>query len=65
MSVEERLAILEREVAELKRASPQRKGNWIEKITGTFKGDPEFGEILRLGKEIRDADRPKDANGDA
>ena len=47
MSVEERLAILEREVAELKRATPQSKGNWIEKITGSFKGDPEFGEILK------------------
>ncbi len=67
MSVEDRLAILEQEFVELKRgmATGQVKKNWIANITGTFKGDPEFGEILRLGKEIRQADKLGDANGDA
>jgi hypothetical protein len=27
-------------------------------VVGTFKNDPEFAEILRLGREIRLADRP-------
>lgn len=66
MSVEERLAILEQEMTELKRGmtSTQAKGNWIEYIKGSFKGDPDFGEILRLGKEIRQADMLEDVNGD-
>ena len=64
MSVEERLAILEKELAELKHAQlpPQ---NWLKKITGTFKDDPEFGEILRLGREIRQAENIDDSDGDA
>jgi hypothetical protein len=59
-SVEERLAAVEVEVAELKRRLPPAGGekNWIQKITGSFKDDPEFDEILRLGREIRQADRP-------
>ena len=40
-SVEERLARLEKEIEELKKAGRARPsaddGNWISKITGTFK----------------------------
>ena len=66
MSVEERLAILEQEVAELKRVnSPgSPKPNWLGKIAGTFKDDPEFGEILRLGQEIRKAEKLDEADGE-
>jgi hypothetical protein len=64
MSIEERLAILEKEVAELKRGKVQDKGNWIRKISGSFKDDPEFGEILRLGREIREAEK-ESRGGDA
>ncbi|HUY33770.1 MAG TPA: hypothetical protein VMV69_13550 [Pirellulales bacterium] len=64
LTVEQRLADLEREVAELKRqlatTLPNNKANWIERITGTFKDDPDFAEIVRLGAEIRRADRPSD-----
>jgi hypothetical protein len=58
-SVEERLDTLERAMADLKRRVDERetKKNWIEKITGTFENDPDFAEILRLGQEIRRADR--------
>ena len=63
-SVEERLARLEKEIEELKKAGRARPsaddGNWISKITGTFKDDPEFDEILRLGREERQADMPDD-----
>ena len=53
--VEQRLTALEREMDEVKQAlSRQRKaGNWIEKITGSFEGDTDFEEILRLGREFR------------
>jgi hypothetical protein len=60
--VEDRIAKLEREVAELKRApfktrdSATRPSGWIKKITGTFKDDPEFDEILRLGRQVRKSD---------
>ena len=61
-TVEERLAQVEKELADLKSrvktlAAP--KQNWIDAISGSFKDDPEFEEIVRLGKEIRDADKPE------
>lgn len=61
-SLEERVKALEGEVAALKErlADAPKQGNWIEKITGTFEGDPEFAEIVRLGAEIRRKDRPRD-----
>lgn len=60
-SLEERLAKLEREVEELKLASTHvdastKKLNWISKISGSFRDDPEFEEILRLGREERKAE---------
>ena len=59
-NVEERLAKIERELELLKRANrpPEKKENWIAEITGTFKNDPDFREIVRLGKEQRDAEPP-------
>lgn len=61
-TVEQRLEQVEKEVADLKShiKNLRRAPNWIDAITGTFKDDPEFDEILRLGKEIRDADRPSE-----
>lgn len=58
-TIEERLAKLEKEVAELKAEIERQnsKENWIKKIEGSFKDDPEFDEIIRLGREIREADR--------
>ncbi len=59
-TIEERLAHIEKDVTDLKSEFNRlrSKGNWIDQITGTFKDDPEFDEILRLGREIRRADRP-------
>jgi hypothetical protein len=61
-SIEERLDNLERDVADLKRrvGEGETKKNWVERITGSFENDPDFAEILRLGQEIRRADRPDD-----
>jgi hypothetical protein len=58
-TIEERLSHVEKDVAYLKSQvhSLRSKGNWIDQITGSFKDDPEFEEILRLGREIRRADR--------
>lgn len=61
-TLEKRVTDLESELATLKRqlASERRGGDWISRITGSFKDDPEFAEIVRLGREIRRADRPGD-----
>ena len=58
--LEARLARVEQELAELK-SLVQAKSNWIDAITGSFKDDPDFAEIVRLGKEQRDADRLEQA----
>ncbi len=51
-----RVGDLEREVAELKRR-PQPPDNWLARLTGSMKDEPEFEEILRLGRELREAER--------
>ncbi len=62
-TVEERLSKLERELALLKSRSESAgaRAGWVTEVTGSFKDDPDFDEILRLGKEIRDADQDEEA----
>ena len=57
-TVEQRLLALEREVAEIK----SRLGNapshtpgadWISAISGSMKDEPEFDEVVKLGRQIR------------
>jgi tetrahydromethanopterin S-methyltransferase subunit A len=61
-TVEERLERLEKEVTLLKLSQSSKvdiaakKPGWVAKIEGSFKDDPEFAEILRLGREERQAD---------
>jgi hypothetical protein len=31
---------------------------WYLKHAGKFRDDPDFQDIIRLGREIRDADQP-------
>ena len=58
-TISQRLVQVEHEVAELKRHVQQSSDEpWYRKHVGKFAGDPDFEEIVRLGKEIRDADRP-------
>jgi hypothetical protein len=75
-SLEQRLEVVEAAIAELKqRLAPvgfpdhgsetrQQKTNpepnWLEQITGSFKDDPIFDEVLAYGREFRHADRPID-----
>jgi hypothetical protein len=63
MTIEERLRKLEREMVEVKQAVAKNGKSWIATISGSFKGDPDFGEILRLGQEIRRADSSEDEDG--
>jgi hypothetical protein len=55
--MENRLANVERELAEIKQRLGGNSGSWIQKITGSFKDDPEFDEILKLGRELRRAEK--------
>jgi len=57
LTVEERLTALEQELQALKQQVTVQKDHrsWIEKIAGTFKDDPDFEEIVRLGREFRKA----------
>jgi hypothetical protein len=59
--LEQRVAVLETAVAELQRrpAAPSSAAHWVEQITGSVKDVEAFEEILRLGREFRDADRPR------
>lgn len=53
--LEERIEKVEREIERLKKQSngSKDKSNWIADISGSFKDDVEFDEILRLGREER------------
>jgi phosphopantetheine adenylyltransferase len=58
-SLEERIAKVEQEIERLKDKSngPKDKSRWISDISGSFKNDDDFDEILRLGREERQADQ--------
>jgi hypothetical protein len=63
-TIESRLELLEREMAELRRRLPSgSSANWLEKIAGSQEGEPEFNEVLELGRKARAADRPVDNGG--
>jgi hypothetical protein len=61
-SLAERVAALEKEVADLRRMVIQltTPSDWLDRVAGIMKDEPEFAEMTRLGAEIRQADRPKD-----
>ncbi|MGV0026104.1 hypothetical protein [Phormidesmis priestleyi] len=56
-SLEERLAAVEAAIAELQNqvATPQPT-NWLQQITGSFKDEPAFEEVLAYGRAIRQGD---------
>lgn len=61
--IEERLTAMENAVSELQRHSLMRPPatNWLEQISGSFKDDPAFEQVLEYGRQMRQADRPPDA----
>jgi hypothetical protein len=56
--------MLKRELAALKGEVRSLKPDptWISSMSGKFKDDPEFDEVLRLGKEFRDAEQPVESD---
>lgn len=67
-SLEERLAALEAEVAQIKQRlerqpepeAEQHVAPWWQQRFGAFKDDPLYDEATRLGREYRESLRPKD-----
>ncbi len=58
LEIEARLSRVERELTQLK-SEVHRLGvanNWIDQVRGSFKDDPEYDEVLRLGRELRQAE---------
>ncbi len=53
--VAERLAILEKEVAELKRHLEVTSGDWPDCLFGRMKDFPEFDEVAEMGRELRES----------
>jgi hypothetical protein len=60
--LEQRLATVEAELAQLKRRlgkEPASEHAWLDKIYGSFANDPEYEEAMRLGRKYRESLRPK------
>ena len=56
-SLEERLAAAEAAIAELQKQVPTSSSpNWLQQITGSFKDEPAFEEVLAYGRAIRQGD---------
>ncbi|MGJ3249646.1 MAG: hypothetical protein ACFE0J_00740 [Elainellaceae cyanobacterium] len=56
-SLEERLASVEAAIAQLRQQIViSHKINWLQQITGSFKDEPAFEEILAFGRAIRQGD---------
>jgi hypothetical protein len=56
-SLEERLAAVEAAIAELqKQVAASQPTNWLQQITGSFKDEPAFEEVLAYGRAIRQED---------
>ena len=63
-TVNDRLNALETEVAMLRGQSVERRDkNWIEDVAGSFRNEPEFDEVLRLGREARHGEQFDNSNG--
>jgi hypothetical protein len=56
-SLEKRIAAVEAAITELQKqiANPQPT-TWLQQITGSFKDEPAFEEVLAYGRAIRQGD---------
>jgi hypothetical protein len=56
--LEQRLAIVEVALSQLQQQISTTSPNWIAQISGTFKDEPAFDEILAYGREFRQTEPP-------
>ncbi|MGE3537189.1 MAG: hypothetical protein AB7N91_07075 [Candidatus Tectimicrobiota bacterium] len=61
IQLEQRMAALEAEVAQLKSKFELRDSStpWWEQIAGTFQSDPVYDQAMRLGRHYRQSLRHK------
>lgn len=64
ITVEDRLAALEREVAALKHGLTVQaaKTDWLTQVAGSMQDESDFDKVLELGRQARDADKPAEDN---
>ena len=56
-SLEERMAAVEAAITQIQQEIAHPKSsNWLQQISGSFKDEPAFEEILALGQAIRRGD---------
>jgi hypothetical protein len=57
--IEQRLTAVEAAVSELQRrlANLPPAPNWLEQVTGSFKDEPAFEQVLAFGRALRAADQ--------
>lgn len=64
-AIAHRLTLVEKGVSQLRRMLPRQptadSEPWYLEHAGRFADDPEFQEMIRLGREIRRADRSKES----
>jgi hypothetical protein len=67
VSLEERVAAVETELARLKERLEQESQvpvtPWWKRVVGVYRDDPEFEAAMRLGREYRESLRPEDDAG--
>ncbi len=61
-SLEQRLTAVEQAVSELQQrvAHLPTATHWLTRMTGSFKDEPAFDDVLALSRALRAADRPDD-----
>jgi len=64
--LERRLEAVESALRELQKFMPQRQpgANWLDRVIGSMKDEPDFDGVVALGKAIREADRPEEGQGE-
>lgn len=56
-SLEERLAAVEAAISQLQQqVATSQPTNWLQQITGSFKDEPAFEDVLAYGQTIRQGD---------
>jgi hypothetical protein len=65
-TIEQRLDIVEHEVAELRSLMTRATApaDWLEKVAGSVTDEAAFREVLELGRALRLADRPSEEGDD-
>lgn len=64
-SLEQRVAVLEKLVNDLRAELTARPGNWLDRLTGSVKDQEAFEEAMRLGREFRRTGRVPDQLDDS